>query len=130
MGKPRYKNAKQEKLSTLFTSDLFRLIPSRLTHLNYGVSEIPVYINIKKEFSKTLSFKTPWDGDMYGYVRNKQNLFKLIGNDTLVKINISDWDDKFVVAFELKDGREDPVLYVSMAEIKDLLENCLRPKKL
>ena len=125
-----YPKAKQATLESLFTSDYFRLIPTKLRELPHGISEIPVDIVLGKKFANSLSYEVPWDGGLYGFIRSKKLLFEKFSNDKIVKASICDWEDRFAVIFEDGKGKEDPVFFVKTEEVKKLLESCQRPKKI
>ncbi|MGN1114168.1 MAG: hypothetical protein ACI4RC_03470 [Oscillospiraceae bacterium] len=127
MSKKHYEYAKQAKLAEYFTPFNFRLIPSSVREMPHGISEIPIEIDIEKKFAKSLSYSTPWDGTIYGFVNNKKILLQKINKTEIKKISITDWEGSFGIIFESNDGKEDPVLIVSPEEVRTLLENCLKP---
>lgn len=129
MTKP-YESVDSVQISKLFPFDYFRLINSVDRKMPKGYSEIPVKMYLKKKFIKNLDFKVPWDGELYGFIRNKAQLFEKTGYDNTVLITISDRDDKFSVIFEDANGIEKPVYTVSCDEIKSLLEECIKPEML
>ncbi|MFI3206290.1 MAG: hypothetical protein R3Y33_03490 [Clostridia bacterium] len=126
--KKHYDNIQNSDLLDLFPSKDFRLIKEEHKKIPGGISEIPVIIDLKKPFAKTLSFKTPWDYELYGFVKCKQTLFQKTGYNNTVKITISDWDDKFTVVFEDKDGTESPIYSMEKDYVKQILEECRKPE--
>lgn len=128
--KKHYDNIQNSDLLDLFPAEDFRLVREEHRKIPCGVSEIPVIIDMKKPFSKMLSFKTPWDCELYGFVKCKKELFEKTGYDNTVKITVSDWDKKFTLIFEDQDGHEEPVYSVEKTALKELLENCRKPEKL
>ncbi|MFI3227596.1 MAG: hypothetical protein R3Y09_09320 [Clostridia bacterium] len=126
----RYDSVESVDMEKLFPSNYFRLINGVDRKMPKGYSEIPVKIYLKKNFVKDLSFKVPWDGELYGFVRNKVQLFEKTGYDNTVLITISDWEDKFTIIFEDAHGIEKPVYDVNYNEMKALLEECIKPEKL
>lgn len=74
-----------------------------------------------------LSFKTPWDGIIYGCARDKRVLReKLNLNSDIKTAYLVDWDDKFLFLIELENQQEYPLMYVHIQDILNLLENCWR----
>lgn len=128
LSKKHYENAADAKLSDIFSAEDFRLVPAEFKKAPCGYSEIFAEVDIKQDFAQKLSFDVPWDGELYGYLRNKSKLYSKLGKDTAVKVTLSDWDDKFAVIFEDKNGKEDPVFYVDPNEVKELLEKCMKPE--
>ncbi len=125
-----YDNVAAGKLSELIPSNRFRLVDVLSRKQPHGISEIPVSIDLKKGFGKNLSFAIPWDGELYGFLRNKSLLFENIGADDIVRATINNWDDSFLLVFENKNGDEDPVYSVEKDEVIALLEECMKPQSL
>lgn len=128
--KKRYQDIAPKRLEELFPTEYFRLIPEIYKVIPGGVTEIPVKIDMKKLFAKNLNFPVPWDGELYGFVRYKDELFAKTGYDNTVHITISDWDNQFTLIFEDDQGNEKPVYSTSKEDIKTLLEGCTKPPKL
>ncbi|MFI3324597.1 MAG: hypothetical protein R3Y35_00305 [Clostridia bacterium] len=128
--KKHYDNILESELLDLFPSEHFRLVMTEDRKVPCGVSEIPVIIDMKKQFAKSLSFKTPWDCELFGFVKCKNTLFKKTGYANTVKITMSDWDDNFTLIFEDEDGNESPIYNMDKEYVKTLLEECIKPKKL
>lgn len=130
MKKYHYNNIENADGMDLFPVEDFRLIPEEAREVPCGISEIPVKVDMHKKFAKSLSFKTSWDFELYGFVKCKKILFSKTGCDDTVSIHISDWDDKFIVIFENKDGDEKPVYSVKNDYVKNLLDKCIKPERL
>ncbi len=128
--KKRFDDVVEIKLSEIFAVNDFRLIREEHRNLLGGVSEIPISIDLKKDFAKSLDFEAPWDGELYGYIKCKKELFKKTGFDNTKKITIVDWDSHIIIIFEDEDGNEKPIYSVTKNELKYLLENCRKPEKL
>ena len=79
---------------------------------------------LKKETAKKLSFKVPRDGMVYGFARIKPKVKEIFAAED-AKLFINDWDDKFVMVFEL-DGKSEKAFFITADEIVYLLENCMR----
>lgn len=123
----RYKNVEFGKLSDFITPDKFRTIDEGTRRIPMGVTEFAVEIQLKKNMRKKLSFKTPWDGIIYGCARSKQELKDKLGLESDIKMAyIVDWDDKFLIMLELSNSKEKPIVYVSGSDVAELLENCIR----
>ncbi len=122
----QYNDAKFVTLDEFITPVKFRTILPEHRKAGGGVSEIPVEIHTKPPFTKSLSFKVGWDGIIYGYVRGKKEISaKLGGTPIIVKITVTDWDDRFLMVFEGSENEEIPY-FVKSDEVRELLENCLR----
>ncbi len=128
--KKHYSEIKECRLTEIFPGEHFRLVDYEDIGVPHGISEIPVVIDLKKGFKGKLSFPISWDGELFGFVRNKREIYQNIGSDTGVKITINNWDNGFVLVFEDKDGKEGPVFKVSEKDIIDMLEKCMRPAKI
>lgn len=123
----RYKNIEFGSLSDYITPDKFRTISESMRHIPMGVTEFAVEIHMKQKAKSRLSFKTPWDGIIYGCARGKQELRQKLGLESDIKIAyIVDWDDKFLVLLELENSAERPIMYIKSSDVADLLENCWR----
>lgn len=122
-----YINAKTVSLSDYITPDRFRTVTAECRHDYAGVSEVPVELELKKAFIKTLSFKVQWDGVIYGFCRGKKELTaKLEGFTKIAKVSIQDWNDKFLIHFEDSEKKTESAFFVSSEEVRTLLENCRR----
>lgn len=122
-----YKNIRDGKLSDYIRAEEFRtVLPSQRT-LVRGITELPVEIEFKRKNKKLLSFKVPWDGMIYGCVRNKNTIQKKLGLVREVKIiSLTDWDDRFVLVFETENDKDTQAFYITTEEVVKLLENCRR----
>lgn len=75
----RYKNIKFGSLDEYITPDKFRTIGDDMRHIPPGITEFAVEIHMKYKLKSKLSFKTPWDGIIYGCARNKRALKEKLG---------------------------------------------------
>lgn len=122
-----YKNAPTAGLSEYIPAKRFRTVLPDQRRTPCGISELPVEIQLKKAFAKTLSFKVPWDGLMYGFVRGKKDIAERLGDFTEIKrISLQDWGGAFLLLFEGEDESAERAFSVSAEDVTELLENCLR----
>lgn len=122
-----YKNAPTVRLSEFIPAKRFRTILPEQRHTPCGISELPVEIQLKKAFSKTLSFKVPWDGLLYGFVRGKKDIAGTLGDFSDIKhISLQDWESEFLLLFEGEDKGTEKAFFVSPDDVRELLGNCLR----
>ncbi len=113
------------KLGDYIHPEIFRIIRLEQKKLAPGYSEVLVEIEVLREFAQELGFEVPWDGAIYGYVREKKVLQEKLKSEPLKKAYLYDWGDVFVLIFELEDSSQ--VLFeVASSEVKFLLKNCLR----
>ena len=124
MAENHYRDAVPCKLSDYITPDIFRTVMYDQLKIPGGITEIPVEIMLKKETAKKLSFKVPRDGMVYGFARIKPKVKEIFAAED-AKLFINDWDDKFVMVFEL-DGKIEKAFFITADEIVYLLENCMR----
>ena len=123
----RYKNIKFGSLDEYITPDKFRTIGDDMRRIPPGITEFAVEIHMKYELKSKLSFKTPWDGIIYGYARDKRYVKKNLNLKSEIKTAyLIDWDDKYLFLLELENRQEVPVMYVQSTDILTLLENCSR----
>ncbi len=123
----RYKNVRFGSLDAYITPDKFRTIGDDMRHIPLGISEFSVEVHMKYELKSKLSFKTPWDGIIYGCARDKGVLKQKLNLKSDIRTAyLMDWDDKYLFLLELEDQQECPVMYVPNTDILNLLENCLR----
>ena len=123
----RYKNVEYGTLSDYITPDKFRTIDESARSIPMGITEFAVELHLKNKTRKSLSFKTPWDGILYGCARSSAELKKKLNLESDIKIAyIVDWDDKFLFLLELENSAERPVVYVNSSDVINLLENCMR----
>lgn len=127
----RYKNVKFSSLDEYITPDKFRTIGDDMRHIPIGITEFAVEVHMKHKQKSRLSFKTPWDGIIYGCARDKKALKEKLDLKSDIKMAyLIDWDDKYLFLLELENQQECPVAYVPSEDIINLLENCLRiPEK-
>lgn len=97
-------------------------------------SEFNSEVELKDNFMKRLSFKVPWDGKLYAYVRQTESLQKLFTEHGLTSreiesISFEDWDGQFVLIMETADRRRDLSFFVSADDMWYLLEHCCRIPK-
>ena len=123
----RYKNVKFGSLDEYITPDKFRTIGDDMRHIPPGITEFAVEIHMKYELKSKLSFKTPWDGIIYGCARDKRALKEKLELKSDIKTAyLIDWDDKYLFLIEMENQGEFPVAYVPSKDIINLLENCMR----
>lgn len=123
----RYKNMRFGSLNEYITPDKFRTIGNNMRHIPLGVTEFAVEIHMKYELKSKLSFKTPWDGIIYGCARDKKDVKENLNLKSEIKTAyLIDWDDKYLFLLELENQQEVPVMYVQSTDILNLLENCWR----
>lgn len=127
MTKNRFKNASFCTLSDYVPSEKFRTVLPKQRSVKLGISEIPVDIHLGSDTVSKLSFNVPWDGDVFGCLRDKEALKKSLKTGAqIMSVSLSDWDDKFLLIFNTEDIMETIAFYVTQQEVIDLLENCLR----
>lgn len=124
----RYDEIQPIVLAKFFAVDDFRMIRQADLEFPGGLSEIPIKVDLKKAFAKQLDFDAPWDGEMYAFIKCKQELFKKTGYDNTVQITMSDWEENITIIFEDAQGNEKPVYSTSKEELRYLLENCRKPE--
>ena len=123
----RYKNVKFGSLGEYITPDKFRTISEKMRSIPLGVSEFATEIHMKAPSKSRLSFKTPWDGIIYGCARDKRAVRQKLNLDSDIRMAyLVDWDDKFLFLLELENAKEYPLMYVKTEEILNLLESCWR----
>lgn len=123
----RYKNIKFGSLDEYITPNKFRTIAGNMRDIPLGVTEFAVEIHMKYELKSKLSFKTPWDGIIYGCARDKRDVKEKLNIKSEIKTAyLVDWDDKYLFLLELENQQEIPVMYVQSEDILTLLENCWR----
>ena len=123
----RYKNVKFSSLGEYITPDKFRTVGDDMRHIPIGITEFAVEVHMKDELKSKLSFKTPWDGIIYGCARSKKTLKEMLGLKSDIKMAyLMDWDGKYLFLLELENQQECPVAYVPSEDIINLLENCIR----
>ena len=124
MAENRYKDAVRCALSELVTPDRFRTVLYEQLQVPCGLTEIPVSVMLNKTTAGKLSFKVPRDGMLYGFARIKRLVKDKFGAEKAM-MYINDWDDRFVVIFDLGSNIE-KAFYVTSEEVIYLLENCIR----
>ncbi len=91
-------------------------------------AEYLIYIDLKDEFRKKLNFKTPYHGHLYAYAYVSKEVQKILDENDFtlkgVRVDLADWDDKFVISFE--ENAKEIQFFCKSADVKYLLENCLR----
>ena len=122
-----YSNLSNVTLEDYISPKLFRTILPQQLELIHGFQEVVTEINLNPEFIDLLSFSVPWDGKIYAYTTLTENLKALQKKyGTIVKITLTDWDDKFILVLEFEDNTNEQAFSVQSSEVVSLLENCLR----
>ncbi len=119
-----YTNAVECRLSDIVTPEKFRTVLYEQFKLPCGITEIPAEISLKPETVKKLSFPVPSDGMLYGFARIKPFVRQKFDTSE-AKIYINDWDDRFVLVFDLR-GKGETAFYITDSEVVKLLEGCCR----
>lgn len=123
--KKLYEDAEYTSLEKLLPCRRFRIVPGEYKDMPGGISEVRVIIDVKKPFSDKLSFKVSASGRIYGWIRTERNdVLQSIGAK---RIELVDWSDKFLILIVTGNDSK-TAYYVESSEVKELLENCLRPR--
>ncbi len=122
----RYKDLKLGSLDEYITPYKFRTISEDMRSIPMGISEYAVEVHMKNPTKSKLSFKSPWDGIIYGCARDKRDVMNKLNTDSDIKTAyLTDWDDRFLFMIETQE-KEYPIMYVAIDDIINLLENCQR----
>ena len=130
MAPKEYKNAERVSLFDFIEIARFRTVLHEQYDEPHGISEIPVEIEMKNKFAKTLSFHVPWDCLLYGFVRQNEKLKAINqaeGEKAIKLVSLHDWDKNFLMLIETKSG--DKAFFVESEDVKKLLEGCMRPRE-
>ena len=92
--------------------------------------EVSIHIFLKDEMRKSLSFKTPWSGELYAYCAVSKGFNTTILNKGFslkdVTLTFSDWDQEYVITLEIKGSKEELQYSVSKESVRLCLEGGLR----
>ncbi|MBQ3966368.1 MAG: hypothetical protein II684_06020 [Treponema sp.] len=125
------------KLKSYIPAELFRIIDKEVLGLRPGRSDILVKIvKFKKQkiIFSDISGNTVHDeyDTVYGYVRNNNNLSELIKgingkeySEKEIEIHLHDTKDEFILQLKVPGGER--TYFVSLSEVNELMENCLKP---
>ena len=61
-----------------------------MRHIPLGFTEFAVEVHMKHKSKSKLSFKTPWDGIIYGCARDKRAFKREVNLNSDIKNSISD----------------------------------------
>lgn len=123
-----FKNIKDANLFDCLKIAQTRLVPTSLRHIHAGYSEVPLEFHLKPETVKKLSFKVPWGGIIYGFVRPKAQIKERLGlASDITTVTVSDWDGRFVLIFETVNEADAAAYNVSEKDVLKLLEECCKP---
>ena len=118
----------QLALGRLIPYDHFRTVES--FKMGKCGSEVRAMLGLKAPFMKTLSFALPWDGIIYAYVRRTAEFDEFCRRGGLdpvgVTVYLNDWDDRFNLLVESRDGKRDVSCFIDTGEMRSLLERCCR----
>lgn len=117
------------KISELFPVEKVRLARG-LDNDKQGVTEFPLQFTLQEPFCKELSFQVPWDREVFGFLRQKDDLFAKLGVDDVIKATIIDWEDTFILVFENAQGVQKPIYSTHRNCVAALLEGAMRPPSL
>ena len=107
-----------------------RLVPSSIRNEYPGRTEIPLELHFKPSTVKKLSYSVPWGGVLYGFVRNADELSQKIGiKSELVRVTVSDWDERFVLIFGAQSEKDTLAFNISEEDALKLAGSCLRPPR-
>ncbi|MGN0610487.1 MAG: hypothetical protein ACI4JI_01775 [Ruminiclostridium sp.] len=123
--KKLYEYAEFISLEKILPCKNFRIVPGEYKDIPGGISEVRVTIDVKKPFGDDLSFKVSASGRIYGWIRTQgDDILQSVGAK---RIELIDWSDKFLMLIVV-GGENKTAYYVDSNEVKNLLENCLRPR--
>lgn len=127
MANKPYQRAQACALSDYVPSSLFRTILSSQRSIPIGITEIPAEIHMSHDTARKLSFKIPWDGDIFGCLRGKGELQAALGTKgDILSMTLTDLDDRFLLLFDTTNNTDSVAFVVSQQEVIALLENCRR----
>lgn len=131
MSGEHFENIKDADLFDCLCIAQTRLVPTSLRHMHAGFSEAPLEFHLKPETVKKLSFKVPWGGVVYGFVRPKAEIKERLGlASDITCVTVSDWDGRFVLIFETVHDADTVAFNVSEKDVLRLLEECYKPMDL
>ena len=121
-----YENIEYVNLENYLTSEKFRVVPGECKDIPGGISEIPVVIDVKKQFSDSLGFDVSRSGRIYGWIRTcEEDILRKI---EAKKIELIDWKEKFLMLI-LIGKEEKKTFFVNNAAVRKLLKECRKPPK-
>lgn len=127
----RYENIVRVNLPDFIPADRFRIIHFSQRKIPKGISEIPVDIEVSREFAQKLPFKVSGSGRIYGYVRPYGLLAELNNangrKNAIGRISLCDWGDHFLMIAEYADEPTELAYSVSCDDVFGLLDKCLKP---
>ena len=98
------------------------------TECSGSPSEYLIHIDLKDEFRNSLSFKTPFHGNLYAYAFVTEEFNKVINTYNFtqngVKVDLVDWDDRFVISFE--ENHVEVQFFCNKDDVRYILEHCIR----
>lgn len=131
MSPQHYSYAKLVSLSDYIDVERFRTVMNDDRKVPCGISEIPVEIEVKEAFAKTLPFFVPWDGMIVGFAirmgKTKELIDGFVKDERILKIYLQDWDNKFLLVIE--SSLREYAYYVETQEVRSLLVDCMKPEE-
>ena len=128
MSGEHFRNIKDANLFDCLKITQTRLVPTSLRNIHAGCSEVPLEFHLKPQTIKKLSFKVPWGGVVYGFVRPKNEIKERMGlASDITFVTVSDWDGRFVLIFETVNEADAVAYNVSEKDVLTLLEECCKP---
>lgn len=123
--KKLYEDAEYAALEDYLPVKRFRIVPGEYKDIPGGISEVVVTIDVKKPFAGKLDFKVSGSGRIYGWIRTqKDDALRKLGAK---RIELIDWSEKFLMLIVVSEN-DKTAYYVDNSEVKNLLNNCLRPR--
>lgn len=98
--------------------------------MHHVEKEYGVELFLKDKFRKKLSFKTPWLGQLYGYAFITNKMAELLKKNDIdyhnIKVNLNDWDNRFVLSITDPINMKEIQLSCEQIEVLELLEWCVK----
>lgn len=129
MATNHYANAESVRLDEYITPDRCRTVLPDMLGVPGGVTEVPVEFNLSEAFLQSLPDGLSADGvTVYGFVRLNAALRARFGeavekDRAKCRITFGDWENRFL--FLCETGQREVAAFVTPAEVRHLLENCL-----
>lgn len=122
-------NGNSAPLASILPAETVRLIPYRFRDVPKGPTEVPLEIRLSENFKPGIPLPRAWDGRVFGYVRDNDELKKLFSGKMAEgyahrRIYLNDMEENFRLTLESGSGEHESIFAVASSDVRTLLRNC------
>ena len=120
-------NGNSAPLASILPAETVRLIPYRFRDVPKGPTEVPLEIRLSENFNPGIPLPRAWDGRVFGYVRDNDELKKLFSGKMAEgyahrKIYLNDMEENFRLTLESGSREHESIFAVASSDVRPCFE--------